>query len=322
MENRFEAFALGWQQLSSLEKKQCLHMVTKLHEDIHQSVKEIQQEHVRERQEVVNVPEPKFTVYEHVSLYSYYSYLYYYPTMHWNLDKTPDTNYYWVGIYKAGEKDDRKYLSYKYIDKAAQGSYYVGKLNTKCYPGKESEFRYEEFEMRIFSGANRRVDAVTNILRGRVQVGPSNLKHEAIIDKIEHLPQSKSEIIPFLSAFHEGIQTSKQVKFSLEDLHGMWREFERQEQHIILPILEQQSLPDDIRNPSPRLDERPEPKLLYPNLGQMQKALTASDPANTPEQISLSITLNYSYTYVYPVVNTEKGLRSKNAYLGVYSPTK
>ena len=320
MANRFEAFALGWQQLSSLEKKQCLHTVTKIYEDIHQSVKEFQQEHVREHKQVVNVPEPKFDVYENVSLYSHYSYLYYYPTMHWNLDKTPDTNYYWVGIYKVGETDDRKYLSHHYIKKAAQGSYYVGELKTTS--GEESKFRYEEFEMRIFSGEYRRVDAVTNILRGRVQVGPTNLKDEAIIDKIEHLPQSKSKIIPFLSAFQKGIHTSKQVNFSLEDLHGMWREFDRQEQQLILPILEQQSLPDDIRNLSPRLDERPEPKLFYPNLGQMQKALTASDPANTPEQISLSITLNHSYTCVYPVVNTEKGLREKYASLGVYSPTK
>ena len=34
------------------------------------------------------------TTYDGVQLYSYYSYLYYYPTIHWNLDRTPETDDY------------------------------------------------------------------------------------------------------------------------------------------------------------------------------------------------------------------------------------
>ena len=90
-----------------------------------------------------------------VALYSYYSYLYYYPTIHWALEKSPDTNDYWVGIFKKQSKDD-DYITYQYVKHKAQGSYYCGKLNTPA--GQKSQNRSEEFELRIFDG-NRRLDA-------------------------------------------------------------------------------------------------------------------------------------------------------------------
>ena len=54
-------------------------------------------------------------VYKGVHLSSCYSNLYYYPTMHWTLDKTPDTDNYWVGIFKEGasDKDYRIALNFR-----------------------------------------------------------------------------------------------------------------------------------------------------------------------------------------------------------------
>jgi len=104
-------------------------------------------------------------VYDGIQLYSYYSYLYYYPTMHWSLDKTPETNDYWVGVYKKGAADN-EYLTYQWVKKTAQGSYYIGKLNTTA--GEASQYRSEEFELRIFKGNYQRLDAATNILGASV----------------------------------------------------------------------------------------------------------------------------------------------------------
>ena len=46
------------------------------------------------------------------------------------------------------------------MNKAAQGSYYIGKLDTTA--GEESQYRSEEFELRIFKGGYQRLDAAIN----------------------------------------------------------------------------------------------------------------------------------------------------------------
>ena len=60
------------------------------------------------------------TVYNGVQLSSYYSYFYYYPTMHWTLDRTPDDDSYWVGIFKEDAKDT-EYITYQYVKKNSSG---------------------------------------------------------------------------------------------------------------------------------------------------------------------------------------------------------
>ena len=45
-------------------------------------------------------------IYENVHLFPNSSYLYYYPAIHWSLDKTPDSEDYWIGIYERGAPDD------------------------------------------------------------------------------------------------------------------------------------------------------------------------------------------------------------------------
>ena len=98
-----------------------------------------------------------------IDIYPYLNYLYYYPTMHWHLDRTPETNDYWVGIYKAGESNDKNYLHHQRLGKVAQGSYYIGELgNTKSLYSRD---RNDEFELRLFKG-DECVDAATNIMYG------------------------------------------------------------------------------------------------------------------------------------------------------------
>ena len=68
-------------------------------------------------------------IYSNIQLHPYLSYLYYYPIVQWSLDKIPDTDDYWVELYDKNERDDKKYLAYQWLHKAAQGSYKVAVLH-------------------------------------------------------------------------------------------------------------------------------------------------------------------------------------------------
>ena len=268
-------------------------------------------------------------VYDNIELYSYYSYLYYYPTMHWHLDKTPDTNDYWVGIYREGESDDKNYLTYQWIRKSAQGSYKVGKL--KSTAGKESRKRFEKFELRIFKGDYKRVDAVTNKLHGvvhspAVEAFENEESSAKNPERAEYTPPLEPKLQAFILSLETAVETSnvnekpfESVQYSQEDLKRLWSQFDWQEQQLLLPILEQDSLPDYIKKPGLQLDDQLEPKVLYPDLGN-KPTLTQALSAREPSQITLTITLDYSYTYVYPVVNTKSALSGKWSWLGLYYP--
>ena len=100
MADRVEVFLASWQQLSNDDKTKSLAAFAK------------QPQVQATKRDSKATTECLSTVYDGVQLYSYYSYLYYYPTMHWSLDKTPETDDYWVGIYKKGAADDQ-YLTYQ-----------------------------------------------------------------------------------------------------------------------------------------------------------------------------------------------------------------
>lgn len=265
-------------------------------------------------------PQPT-TTFSGVQLYSYYSYLYYYPTIHWNLDRTPETDDYWVGIYKRGAENNQ-YITYQWLKKAAQGSYYVGKLNTTA--GLESIERNDEFELRLFKGGYQRVDVETNILRGWILAAPTNPDEQSSNAFADNTKPLQSEMQDFIQAIQNAQLpahgTQAQV-LSLQDLQQKWDEFPPHHRQLLYPILEQNSLPDQIRKPGPKALDRPEPKVSFPNLAEnlhlsADSMLTDSD--DVPQKIVLTITLDYSYTYIYPVINVTGPLSSKYAWMGMY----
>ncbi len=92
MADKVGVFLASWQQLSGDDRKKAIAAFTK-------------QPKVQ-----ATLKEPKTstcpsTVYSGIQLSSYYSYLYYYPTMHWTLDRTPEDDTYWVGFFKTDAKD-------------------------------------------------------------------------------------------------------------------------------------------------------------------------------------------------------------------------
>ena len=259
-------------------------------------------------------------VYDGVQIYSYYSYLYYYPTMHWSLDKTPDTDDYWVGIYEKGAADD-KYLTHQWVKKAAQGSYYIGKLSTSIGPGVESTNRSEDYELRIFKGDRQRLDAETNVLRGRIINAPSDPflpNANQVFTSIESKDLDGKARDFIREAFEKAKHGASPGKLNLEDLKKTWNSFAPFQQQLLFPILEQDSLPDEIKKPGPKALEYPEPKVRFPQLGKTKGLKEADDPAKGPSKIVLTITLNHSCTYIYPVVDVKQVVPATNAWMGMY----
>ena len=238
-------------------------------------------------------------VYDNIELYSYYSYLYYYPTMHWHPDKTPDTNNYWVGIYREGDSD-KNYLTYQWIRKSARGSYKVGKLSTIA--GMKSRKQIEKIELRIFKGGYKRVDAVTNKLHGvvhslAVEAFENDESAAKTAEEADYMPPLEPKLQAFLLSLKTAVETSntnkksfESVQYSQEDPNRLWSQFDWQEQQL-LPILEQDSLPDHIKKPGQQLDDQPEPIVLYPDLGN-KPTLTQALSAIEPSKITLTITLD------------------------------
>ena len=312
MADKIGEFLTSWQQLGSDDKAKGIAAFT-----MQSRVKDTK----RELKTTTKLDEFSSKVYDGIQLYSYYSYLYYYPTMHWSLDKTPDTDDYWVGIYEKGAADD-KYLAYQWVKKAAQSSYYIGKLSTTVGPGVKSTNRSEEYELRIFKGDYQRLDAATNVLRGRILNAPCNPTSPdayQVFASIES-KQLDEETRDFIHAVKTANSTTGAFpgKLNLEDLQKTWNSFATFQQQLLFPILEQDSLPDEIKKPGPKALDYPEPKIRFPQLGKTKGLKEAENPAKGPNEIVLTITLNRSNTYIYPVVDVEQVVPTKNAWMGMY----
>ena len=308
MADKIGEFLTSWQQLGSDDKAKGL-AAFKIQPQVQDTDLELKK--------TTKSDEFSSKVYDGIQLYSYYSYLYYYPTMHWSLDKTPDTDDYWVGIYETGAADD-KYLDYQWVRKAAQSSYYIGKLSTTVGPGLQSTNRSEDYELRIFKGDYQRLDAVTNVLRGRILTAPSDpFSPDAyqVLSSIES-KQLDGETRDFIRAIETPSVSPGELH--LEPLKKVWNSFAPFQQQLLLPILEQDSLPDEIKKPSPKALDYPEPKICFPQLGKTKGLKEADDPAKGPSEIVLTITLNQSYTYIYPVVDVKQVVPTKYAWMGMY----
>jgi len=251
-------------------------------------------------------------IYSDIQLCPYLSYLYYYPIIQWSLDKTPDTDDYWVGLYEKDEKDDKKYLAYKWIHKTAQGSYKVGLLKTTAY--KYGSNRCEEYEVRIFKHGYQRLHAKSNILRGIVNHLPTN-PFTPDVEKLlssQERNQSDKELESFLAAIEDSNTCVVAKSNSPVDVLEQWTNLTPTQKQLMFPILEQDSLPDSIKKPDERRTDRQEPNIYFANSSKIRKS---SEP---PSQIVLTITLQYSYTYTYPIVEVENEVSSDKAWLGVY----
>ena len=319
--DKIQTLISGWRQLNHKDRLEFF-------ESLNEAMNRLESEADEETDDFETARTYSTKVYDNIELYSYYSYLYYYPTMHWHLDKTPDTNDYWVGIYRVGD-NDKNYLAYQWLRKTAQGSYKVGKLSTTA--GMKSRKRFEKFELRIFKGSYKRVDTVTNILHGvvhspAVEIYENDESSAKTAEETEYTSTLEPKLQAFLLSLETAVETSntnknpfESVQYSQEDLNKLWFQFDWQEQQLLLPILEQDNLPDYIKKPGLQLDDQLEPKLLYPHLGS-KPTLTQAISAREPSKITLTITLDYSYTYVYPVVNTKSALSGRWAWLGLYYP--
>ena len=182
----------------------------------------------------------------------------------------------------------------------------------------------QEFELRLFKGDYQFVDTDTNILRGTIQHAPTDpddpdyASKMAIAEGKEFDPGTRAVIEAVKKfEFHNNLAEDKIMSSSLENLREQWNVFTQSQQQLLLPVLEQEALPDRIKKPDPKDLHRPEPKMYFPNLGKT-KATLAQDVPNAPEKIVLMISLKHSYTYIYPVVNVVQSVPERNAWIGVY----
>ena len=307
---KIKAMMDGWQQLSDEERLEFKNFVDDLTSE--------QDRIIMDTDDQVSATSSN-EVFQSLDLYSYYSYLYYYPTMEWSLDKTPETDDYWVGIYKVGASD-RDYFTHQWLKKTAQGSYKIGKLGNTA--GEESTDRREEYELRIFKGDYQRLDAVSNRLHGLVHSPPINVPSDASTAYMEEKAAREAihpKLKSFLKSLKEAVETKASISSTLTRLNiqDLWLEFDKQEQDLLYPILEQDCLPLHIREPDSK-PFAPEPLEVYPNLPDSVAFAASTDPARVPDKITLTITLDHSYTYVYPVLNTKTALSGSHNWLGVY----
>uniref|UniRef100_A0A1X7TD99 Fungal lipase-type domain-containing protein n=1 Tax=Amphimedon queenslandica TaxID=400682 RepID=A0A1X7TD99_AMPQE len=305
--SKIKSMMQGWQQLSDEERLEFKEYVDSMAKTSTHHNSETDPDLAMEESRNV-VPR----VFGSIGLYSYYSYLYYYPRMEWSLDRTPETNDYWVGIYKVGASD-RKYLTYQWVKKTTQGTYYIGKLSTTA--GEESTDRREEYELRIFKGDYQRLDAVSNRLHGVVHSPPIQVPSDARMEERSVDPKLSSFLKSLEKAFQ--VETNEESAPTKAKIQSLWMEFNPHERDLLYPILEQDCLPSHIKNAEPGYDEWPEPLKAYPNLPD-SVSTSAVDPSRIPDKITLTISLERSYTYVYPVVDTTSTLSGKYAWLGVY----
>ena len=259
-------------------------------------------------------------IYENVHLLPSSSYLYYYPTMHWSMDKTPDSEDYWIGIYEKGAPDD-KYIAHHWIGMVAKGSFRVGKLETTA--GKMGTNRTEVFELRMFNGSQRCVQAKTNNLVGAVLCTAVNPYSGKSLKTEEELCTKKvSETDSYIQQVFD--ESSEEIQVAAEDqsdggfMDKVKNFFSFHEKGKLMHRLEQEFLSDEITKKDDSVDQR-EPKDEYGDLGK--SATSSKHPpttADTPAEIVLEISLNYSSIYVYSMLHTTTATEQKKAWFGMY----
>lgn len=270
--------------------------------------------------------EEHLTVYENVHLFPSSSYLYYYPTMHWSMDKTPDSDDYWIGIYERGAPDD-KYIAHHWIGMVAKGSFRIGKLETTA--GKVGTNRTNVFELRMFNGSRRCFQAKTNNLVGSVlctAVIPYSGKSLKTEEEL-HAKECTETASYVQQAFDDSEVTKGTAAEDGNDggfMQKLKNAFSSLEKGKLLHRFEQEFLSDDITEKDDGVD-RPEPKNEYTDLGKStlsKQELNSPISPDTPTEIVLKISLNYSNIYVYPMLRTTAAVEQKQSWFGVYKANR
>ena len=309
MASEVQDFLSSWKQFSLDDKNQLLSTLTQ--GDLNEAVK------LKSASKLSNTAAGQDQIYQGVKLSCYCSYLYYYPTMHWTLDRTPETDKYWIGLFRK-DAPDTKYLAHKYVGKAAQGSYRVGQINS-THGNVEKGYYMDEYELRMFRGDTRLNFAKTNEMRGSVVVAPTDPLASADNEAFEFKQlETDGPKDSFLQAI-ESVDEDKVIgpPIPKEDFHKKWNNFTPMQQQLLYPVLKHSCFPDEKKNPAPKLStDLPEPKVRFSDLGKVAKL--EHPEADSPNEIVLNITLGESYTYVFPLVEVTETVGSKYAFMGLY----
>ena len=309
MANEVQDFLSSWKQFGLDDKNQLLSTLTQ--GDLNEAVG------LKSASKLSDEAAGQDQVYKGVKLSCHSSYLYYYPTMHWSLDRPPEMDKYWVGIFRK-DASDSDYLTYQWVGKEAQGSYKVGEI--KCTHGNlEMGYYMDEYELRIFRGNTRLNFAKTNEMRGSVVVAPTDplpiAENEAFEFKQLETDGAKDSFLQAIEAADEAKVIGSLIP--KEDFHKKWNNFTPAQKQLLYPVLKHSSFPDEKRKPAPKLStDWPEPKVLFSDLGKVAKL--EHPEADAPTEIVLNITLGDSYTYVYPKVEVTETVGSKYAFMGLY----
>ena len=269
------------------------------------------------------VEKPHANVFEDVHLFTSSSYLYYYPTIRWSMDRTPDTDHYWIGVYEKGAPDDQ-YLAYHWISTVAKGSYKIGKLKTTA--GKVATNRTDVFELRMFNGSKRCPEARTNQLIGAVlstAVNPYSRRSQVTEEQID----SKGIVESSSLITAESIDGAATLEEKSESRGDSWMEkltfgfLSDLEKGKLLHLLEQEFLSNKITDKDDEIVKRREPNREFSDLGKQQWSKSnnhSTDDANAPSKIVLEISLDHTEMYVYPSLHTSAALHLNKAWFGVY----
>ena len=314
MANEVVSFLSSWKQLSHDDKNQLLSALKQ--SSLNEAVG-LKSASKFSHDEATDLTSLQDQVYDGVQLSSYNNYLYYYPTMYWSLDQAPDTDNYWVGMFRVGASDS-DYVAWQWV-KEAQGSYYVGEIKS-TYGNLDAGYHLDQYQLRIFRG-DTRLPAKTNEMRGTIIVAPTDAL--TLTDVPAEFKQLETDGPK--DSFMQAIELVNKanvigLQISKEDFHKQWNGFTPMQKQLLHPVLKHSSFPDEKKNPASKLNtDRPEPKVLFPSLGKVPQLEHAVALADTPTKIALNIALQEdSYTYVYPKVTVTQTVGSKSAYMGMY----
>ena len=313
MANEVQDFLSSWKQLSLHDKSQLLSSLKQSNLNEAAELKSAS----KFSDEADGLTSPEGQVYDSVKLSSYYSYLYYYPTMHWSLDRPPETDHYWIGMFREGASNS-DYVAYQWLGKVAQGSYYVGKVE-HTYGALLEGYYLDQYELRIFRDKTRLMFAKTNEMRGSVIVAPTDVLALSADVALEF---EQLETDRMTDSFMQAIESVDEAKVTgshiLKDFHKRWNNFTLMEKQLLCPVLKH-SFHDEKKNPALKLfTNRPEPKVLFPDLDKVPQLKCPEADDDTPTEIVLNITLGDSYTYVYPQVEVTETVGTKCAFVGMY----
>lgn len=316
MANEVQDFLSSWKQLSTYDKDQLLSTLQQ--SDLNEAVE------VKSASKLSHKPAELTSdgnkIYDGVKLSSYYSYLYYYPTMNWTLDRPPETDDYWVGMFREGAPD-YDYVAWQWVGEVAHGSYYVGQI-VHTHGNLEAGYYMDQYELRIFRGATRLTFAKTNEMRGSVIIAPTDaldLSTDVASEfKLLETDGMKDGFMKAIECLDETEVNESQI--SKEDFPKKWNSFTPMQKQLLYPVLKHSSFPDEKKNPPPGQFMLIGQSQKFCFLGKAPQQLKhAEADTSAPTEIVLNITLlQDSYTYVYPRVKVTETVGINYAYMGMY----